>query len=298
MQSDAKRKGLKVFLAIAFGGSWAVQIGLAVLFQNKALVPPELRQLVLGAAAPVLMWPPAVGALVARKYIEKSSLKEPGFALPSRGWLLAAWGLPIALVFLAMVASLPFNGIDFWVTPIREAFERAGKEPPIPLGSLVLLQVIAGVTVGALVNSLFAFGEEYGWRGYLLPRLMERIGALRGILLHGAIWGIWHAPMIALIGYNYPQHPYLGVLLFTVFCTLFGVVFAWLQLGSKSILAPTLAHGVFNAVGALPLVLLKDVDAAVSGTLFSVVGMVVLGGVIFVLLRVSAFGKELAPVSR
>lgn len=283
------RRALTAFLAIAFGGSWAVQIAIFFLFRDQNLIPKEHQPTVLTAAAPLLMWPPAIGAIVARKWIEKSSLKAPGFALPERRWLLWAWGLPVLIVFATLLASLPLNPLDTSLTPLREAFEKAGQEPPMPLFMLALVQIIAGLTVGPIFNSIFAFGEEYGWRGYLLPRLIERLGARRGIPLHGAIWGIWHAPLIFLIGYNYPAHPYLGVPLFVIFCTLMGIVFAWLQLGSRSIWAPTLAHGTINALAGLPLLLLSGVDTAVSGTISSAVGIVVVGVVVLVLLKRRSF---------
>lgn len=286
-----RRKGLVVFLAIAFGLSWFVQIAIALLFRDRHLVPEEMRSLVLSLAAPFLMWPPAIAAFVVRRYIEKTPLDEPGLKLPHWRWLLVAWLLPPVLVLVTMVASLPWNPFDPWITPLREAFEKVGKEPPIPLGWLVLLQVLAGMTVGAAFNSLFAFGEEYGWRGYLLPRLMERIGAWPGLLTHGAIWGLWHAPLIAFTGYNYPEHPYLGVPLFVVSCTLLGIVFAWLQLGSKSVIAPTLAHGVFNAVAGLPMLLLKDVDTLYSGVAFSLLGCLVLGGIVVLLIVSGKLGR-------
>lgn len=293
----SKNKALGVFFLVAFGLTWLVQVLLAVVLRDKSLVPQEMRSMVLSLSAPLLMWPPAIGAFVARRFVEKTPLAEPGLKLPPPKWLLVSWLFPLALVFAAMAASLPINPIDPWITPLREAFEKVGKEPPIPLGWLVVAQVVAGMTIGAVFNSLFAFGEEYGWRGYLLPRLMDRLGAWKGILLHGAIWGIWHAPLIALTGYNYPKHPYLGVLLFVVFCTLLGIVFAWLQLGSRSVLAPTLAHGVFNAVAGLPLLLLKDVDSAVSGTAFSLVGCCVLGAAVGVLIATGGLERAIREAS-
>src|SRR5436305_814196 len=68
----------------------------------------------------------------------------------------------------------------------------------------------------ALLLTPLAFGEQWGWRGYLLPRLLP-LGQWPALLLSGAIWGLWHAPVI-LLGYNYPQHPILGVLVMVGTC--------------------------------------------------------------------------------
>jgi len=105
-------------------------------------------------------------------------------------------------------------------------------------------------------------------------------GPWPGIILHGAVWGLWHGPLVFLASYGYPGHPppYLpGVFLFTVFCILLGISFAWLRLASDSVLPPTVAHGALNATAGLPLFLLKDVDPVVAGPLWSPVGWVVLG---------------------
>ena len=40
------------------------------------------------------------------------------------------------------------------------------------------------------------FGEEFGWRGYLLPRLARRFSVLSSVLIVGAVWAIWHWPLL------------------------------------------------------------------------------------------------------
>jgi membrane protease YdiL (CAAX protease family) len=67
-----------------------------------------------------------------------------------------------------------------------------------PLWTVYLSSLISGVTIGAV----FAFGEEYGWRGYLLPKLLP-LGEFRASLLVGVIWAFWHTPAL-LAGLNYP----------------------------------------------------------------------------------------------
>jgi hypothetical protein len=57
------------------------------------------------------------------------------------------------------------------------------------------------------------------------PKLLP-LEQWRALLLSGAIWGAWHAPVVAL-GYNYPQHHALGPLLMIVFCVIFGILLGW-----------------------------------------------------------------------
>jgi membrane protease YdiL (CAAX protease family) len=190
--------------------------------------------------------------------------------------VLWAWLGPPLLVLAAMALSLPVYPFDAEFSALRQMAEQAGQPLPAEPGVIVGVQVLAGLTVAVLVNSLFAFGEEFGWRGYLLPRLMDLLGPWRGLLLHGAIWGFWHAPLIYLISYNYPGHPLLGVPLFAVFGLLAGVLLGWLQLASRSVVAPTVAHASLNAVAGTPLLVLRGVDAAVAGVLWSPLGWLAL----------------------
>jgi membrane protease YdiL (CAAX protease family) len=74
----------------------------------------------------------------------------------------------------------------------------------------------AGIIAGLTLNGLFAFGEEYGWRGYLWDRLANR-GRLGSFVCVGSLWGLWHAPLILVVGYNYPDDRLAGIAMMTVF---------------------------------------------------------------------------------
>jgi membrane protease YdiL (CAAX protease family) len=124
---------------------------------------------------------------------------------------------------------------------------------------------------------------------------MRLLGPWPGLLAHGAIWGFWHAPLIALTGYNYPGHPVLGVPLFVISCALTGVLLGWLQLASGSVVPPTIAHASLNAVGGTPLLMLRGVARAVAGVVYSPAGWAVLLLAIALLQATGALSRSLAP---
>lgn len=104
------------------------------------------------------------------------------------------------------------------------------------------------VLVNPWMGLLQCLGEEFAWRGYLLPKLCEKFSPLQAALLTGAVWGVWHAPFIAM-GYNYgPGHPLAGVLAMIVFCTVLGCIQGWIFLRVRSVWPAALLHASLNAL--------------------------------------------------
>ena len=105
--------------------------------------------------------------------------------------------------------------------------------------------------MGASINALFAFGEEYGWRNFLVNALRER-KFWPAALFIGVVWGIWHFPLI-LMGHNYPNELYWGVLLMVVFCVLAGVIELYFVLKTKSMIVAAVMHGTINALAGMTI---------------------------------------------
>ena len=116
---------------------------------------------------------------------------------------------------------------------------------------MALIQ-LGSLLIAPALNAIFTFGEEWGWRGFLLPKLLP-LGQWPALLWTGALSGLWYSPVI-LLGYNYPSHPKFGILLMTIFCVIFGVLFGWLRLATGSIWPAAIGHGALNAVGVFPYV--------------------------------------------
>jgi uncharacterized protein len=223
----------------------------------------------------VTMWAPAVGAYVARR-VERSGFGDAGLAWGPWQYLVLAWFGPPLLTLFAMLISLPIYPLDLNFSYLREAADRSSQPSVMPVEQAAQHAIMFSLTVGTLFHCLETFGEEFGWRGYLLPRLMQVWGNRSGLLAHGALWGLWHMPVVLLLGQNYPGHPLLGVPMMIVTCLLLGILLAWLRLASGGIMAPTIAHSAINNSGIWPVTFLGKFDPTIAGNLFSPVGWLVL----------------------
>ena len=197
---------------------------------------------------PLYMFTPMIAAM-SICYRHGISLHTAGLRWPRKRWIvIAAIGWPpIALVIVLFSLALP--GVTFDPTMIEE-FTGVPSEPlwqAIGLGGIVLFTIGIGMTL----NALIAFGEEFGWRGYLLWELAP-LGFWKASVLIGALWGVWHTPLV-LAGLNYPSFPIVGILLFPVICILFSPVFTYIVIKGDSVLPAAVLHGVFNATGFLAL---------------------------------------------
>ena len=204
-----------------------------------------------------VMFVPLLSAVITVRFVEHGSLKSYGIVKGRPMHYLYSLLYPFASIALGLifVAVLRTTPIDFTLTQFREMAPRVPAFEEIP-SYLILINLI----LAPFINFIPAFGEEYGWRGFLQPKLIGRLDLLRGLLLTGAIWGLWHAPLI-LMGYNYPHHPdLLGVAAFTVWTILVGFFLGWLRLKSKSVFPAALGHGAVNAYIGLGLFVAPAVD--------------------------------------
>jgi len=270
-----QRKPLTWFLIIAFAISWPLFLT-PLLFRD---LEPATRQIAIQGLWALAMWGPGIAALIATLAIEKQPFKSLRLnTLGPKRYYLWAWLLPPILVTLSglLTVLISTGQLDTEFTFLQQQMEQTGTQLPISTGMLVVIQIAQALLFAPFFNIIFAMGEELGWRGFLLPRLMP-LGQWKALLISGLIWGVWHAPVIAQ-GHNYPDHPMLGILLMTVFCVLLGIIIGWMYLKARSPWVAALAHGSINAWAGLPYLFLKPgFDTILGGTLTSVPGWLVMG---------------------
>ncbi|MBR6380046.1 MAG: CPBP family intramembrane metalloprotease [Lachnospiraceae bacterium] len=113
---------------------------------------------------------------------------------------------------------------------------------------LFLFPLIA--IVSGLVGSFAAFGEEGGWRGYMMPKLLKLMGRGKALVVGGVIWGLWHAPLTCIghnFGTEYPGFPYLGILMMCLMCILMGVLLTFVTEKSGSVWPAVFLHAINNS---------------------------------------------------
>lgn len=207
----------------------------------------------------VYMFFPLITALVLQA-IDKEKFNHTGLVNFKIRWSwLVAWLLPVVMVLLCILVnglmpgvSLQYNAeqlINQYHIPEDQQEMVREQMSAIPASLMVVIILVSGLMTGVSVNALAAFGEEYGWRNYLVHALREK-KFWPAALFIGIVWGIWHFPLI-LMGHNYPNEPYWGVLLMVGMCILLGVIELYFVLKSKSMIVAAILHGTINALAGV-----------------------------------------------
>lgn len=225
----SRRKDLVAFFLIAFAWMWLLNaprvLAAAGLFDLSPAVSTGLGYLAV--------FGPGVAAFVLTGLASGS---EGVRSLWKRGWSVAfdkKWFLP-AVLFMPAAGLVTLLLLTVFGQPI--AWENA-----LPLALLV--------PIGLLIWLVGAVPEEYGWRGYALPRLLEGMTPLSGSLLLGVIWGIWHLPLHFIPTTTQYVIPVWEYVLQTILLT---VIYTWLFLRTGgSILIAGIFHAMGNLTGAL-----------------------------------------------
>lgn len=218
------RRGLLFFFALLIPLSAAVD-GLILVTRNLSLW------------VWLLMWMPALSSIIARLCL-REGFADVSFRLGGRSGLYAllrAWLVPLVIGLVAYGVA--------WVAGLA-TFHTAGSGPAI----LFVVEILLLMTMYTLISGVpSALGEEIGWRGYMLTRLIDA-GIPRPVLVSGLIWGLWHLPLILGGVYLLGAIPALSAAIFMVTVISIGYISARLRLESGSIWPCVLLHAVWNVL--------------------------------------------------
>jgi membrane protease YdiL (CAAX protease family) len=313
MDTRLNTKRIVIFVAFAFGIPWTAALVLYLTVGQDDLFKAQ------SLANTIAVWIPWLANVATRLVTREGRANLMLWPKFRRGWrfYLAAWLLPL----LAVVVG----GAIFYLLFPQSFDPNLGEWQKLLPGSLfagvdpwaaLLAQTLILMTSTAPITAVLSFGEEFGWRGYLLPKLVERFagasaeepapagslgaaGARKAALLTGLVHGVWHWPLIGMACMALELTAGLTILtllVYPVFTCSLSVLQSWVTLRSGSMWPAAVAHGTVNPTSGLTGYLLKGPAVPLVGP--EVTGL--LGGLGFTLLalvllfsrRAFAGGKE------
>jgi uncharacterized protein len=225
-----ERKQVWLFLLVTFAFSWIFWIPDALVANGVAL-PAALTDFLASPLNPAAFGPLVAAFLLT--FLQQGGkgvlqLLKRGFSLRFKKiWLAAILLLPMVLFGGAIFAAI--------LTGARALDLSVITNPPFALVAFFVILLTAG-----------PLQEEFGWRGYLLPRLQTRYNALGSSLIVGFFWWLWHLPAVFIPG-KFMTDNLLVFLALLVVITLTSILFTWVFNNTNgSILATILMHTSMN----------------------------------------------------
>ncbi|MFG3531109.1 CPBP family intramembrane glutamic endopeptidase [Streptomyces sp. NPDC047917] len=264
LPSADRRRGLFIFLGVAYIGMWAAMAPLLVSGYRRGDAREGtgvLEQVCIGAA----MLAPALAAILVVRCVERSGGVRDTLALR---WP-KPWGRAVraCLMAFAVPAGLTAGALAIGTFAGRYPFDGMHWQG---LGSWA-----AAAVLNMLLSLPLFFGEEAGWQGYLFPRLaQDGTGRklIRAYVITGAAFALWHLPTL-LMGGQYPGRPwYVSVPAMLVSCLLVLPVFTWLRLRSGSVVPAIIGHAFVSSVSVDMVARFADSKAALDPLHMSMAG--------------------------
>ena len=224
-QKPSSNQSLLSFFILAFGFSWLAWLPAVLSTLGLfSLSIPNTVWVIIGAHGPLvssLILTYKSGGWPAVKHLIRS-----GFDLRmALRWWLAILAIPVVLAGLAIWVNVSLNGF----------------QPDTSLLSQPLLIVPTFLVMFFLGGS---FQEEFGWRGYALPRMFEKWNPLTASLILGLIWGVWHFPLFHISGVS---QSFMSFGIFLLLTTAFSVLFTWFFLKTdQNLFSALLFHTAIN----------------------------------------------------
>ena len=246
MDKKVQLKRLIIYLVLAFGLAWGYEfifIGNGFVWNMKD--PDSVRLISLVSLG---MLAPAIAHVLTRAFTKerfKPAGKDSmmlGINLDEGKWKIFLFAILIPLVYSAAA--------DFLVCISTPGVFDTNVLPDSGMpNSMALLIPVSSVSNGVIV-SFAAFGEEFGWRAYMMPKLKSLMGRYPALIVGGVIWGLWHAPLTCIghnFGTEYPGFPYTGIILMCLYCILLGGILTYVTEKTGSVWPAAFLHGVNNA---------------------------------------------------
>lgn len=248
MDRNMESKRLFLYLAFAFGMTWIIFFAY-ILSGHVWMEDGRLSGMDQFVSLGMLL--PALAVLLTR-WVTKE-----GFAVTGEGSLLLGisfrdgkWKYFVLAIFLpwiyfelgyALMLLLSPKAFDLSYPTVLEMT----KQEQAIIFLQPLMMMLSGV-----IASFAAFGEEAGWRGYMMPKMIKLWGMKKAVIVGGILWGVWHWPL-TYVGHNFGRdyfgYPFTGFGAMCFMCVFMGMILTFITCKSESIWPAVFLHAVNNA---------------------------------------------------
>lgn len=311
MSTNQNTNRILIFLALTFGIPWAA----ALIISQSSMMDNN---------------PAQAGAIANGIFVSFPWLANITTRLITReGWgnlwlrpnIRRSWRFYLALWFLPFLATIAGGLIFYLLFPqwfglnLSAVSKLAESSPLTAMASpwvFLLMITISLIFISVPINTVLSMGEEFGWRAYLLPKLMLRFtrpgyvdddpaggcsdaikstgdfsaaSARKAALLTGIIHGVWHWPLILMTTNLTPGISFLTPVIYLLFTCTLSILLSWGTLNSGSVWPAAAGHGAANAASVLPgffqarqsiALIGPDVTGLVGGLGYAILALVLL----------------------
>ena len=221
-----KRNPVPAFFMLTFMIAWSIWLPLGIL------APENVLMTLPGAWAPTISAIILIGLSEGQDGVKRFLKKVFHWCVGFQWYLVVLFGIAV-IAYLAIGLGMLF-GISAPEISLPNGLPREAMLGALPI--IFLINIFLGGPIA----------EDIGWRGYILPKMRERMTALNASLIIGVVWAFWHLPYFIFPAWRSAigNIPFFWFALLT---TSWSVLFAWVYVNTESILMPVLFH-VFHSL--------------------------------------------------
>jgi len=225
---------------------------------------------------------PVLAAICTRLILKDKS----SWNLDVRAWrnkkalLLSAFLPGLAVLFGAAIYYLIFpQNLSANIQSLLDFCAQYGLPVGIQIngGIIVFIAVFLWIiSAFAIPIHFFELGEEIGWRGYLLPKMLSFMSVRKSVLVNSVLWGIAHVPLI-FFGFNYGVDywgaPITGILLMILFCICSGICLSYSMIKTNNCMYAAIIHGAINVAADIQIISIAVNKPLIGPTPTGIIGM-------------------------
>lgn len=192
-----------------------------------------------------LMWSPAIAGIIACLSFG-DSLGTLGWKWGKTRYQVMAYLIPLLYATIAYCGVWLSHGGHFYDSAFVERTGQSFGLGPLPSWLTITIYFLLSATAGMVPGCARALGEEIGWRGFLVPHLAKSVSYTKTALISGAVWSVWHYPVLIWADYSSNTSVWYELACFTVMIVSSSFIFAWIRLKSGNLWTCMFLHASHN----------------------------------------------------